>query len=151
LALVEEEPERAPVEAEDEGEVVEGKLREEKSSALLVARLPAAGKLPMENAGTELLFFEEELCPVCEAAPAAPALDFVGVDGGGAGVVGVDGSWCVLWKFKSAPRAIKTEFLAYVGGAAAVVFGVVIGFCVFLFTVVVGLPFPPPPPPPPLG
>jgi hypothetical protein len=134
--------------------VVEGKLREEKSSALLVARLPAAGKLPMGNAGTELLFFEE-LCPVCEAAPAAPALDFVGVDGGGAGVVGgvgvgVDGSWCVLWKFKSVPRVIKTEFSAYVGGAAAVVFGVVIGFCVFLFTVVVGLPFPPPPPKPPL-
>jgi hypothetical protein len=72
LALVEEEPERAPAEPEDRREVVEGELREEKPSALLVARLPAAGKLPVGNAGTELLFFEEELCPVCEAAPAAP-------------------------------------------------------------------------------
>jgi hypothetical protein len=40
--------------------------------------------------------------------------------------------------------------LVYVGGGAAVVLGVVIGFCVFLFTVVVGLPFPPLPPKPPL-
>jgi hypothetical protein len=82
-----------------------------------------------------LALFFEELCLVCEAAAPAPASDFVGVNGGEVGVVGgvgvgVDSSWCVLWKFKF--TIIKTEFLAYLGGAAAVVFGV-IGFCVFIY------------------
>jgi hypothetical protein len=69
------------------------------------------------------------------------------VDGGEVGV-GVDSSWCVLWKFKF--TIIKTEFLAYLGEAAAVVFGVVVGFCAFLFKVV-GLPFPPAPTLPTVG
>jgi hypothetical protein len=58
--------------------------------------------------------------PVCDA----PASDFVGLDGGGRPLL------CSTYgNSKSAPRVIKTEFLAYVAG-------VVIGFCfVSLFTI----------------
>jgi hypothetical protein len=51
--------------------------------------------------------------------------------------VGVDGSWCILWKFKIRPPRNQDRIFGIRRRSGSRRLWVVVGFCVFLFTVVV--------------